>query len=107
MTEAGIVTLTLPGVFVEYLKGTSVWYGDDVHDLGSVELGNALRSAPKRKVGKGYNVTVSLSPTALDVVRDYALDLTDTYGADHDSSWPKAGRTVLDRVETARDEIAR
>jgi hypothetical protein len=91
--------VVLPGVFVHYLEGTEVWAGDD--GPASRELGEALRAAPRRKVGKGWNVRVALSRPALRVARDYALDMMETGGIDYDSSWPSTGRTVLARVDAA------
>jgi hypothetical protein len=92
-------TVTLPGVYVDYLRGTEVWEGDD--GPASRELGDALRAAPRRKVGKGWNVRVALSRPALRMARDYALDMIETAGYDYDPSWPRAGRTVLARIDAA------
>jgi len=100
-------TVTLPGLFVDYMRGTEAWDSDlsGTEGPGSRELGKALRTADRRKVGRGYSVTVTLSERALDVARDYALDMGETAGVDYEPSWPRAARTVIDRIDTALEAV--
>jgi len=100
-------TVTLPGLFVDYMRGTEAWDSDlsGTEGPGSRELGKALRTADRRKVGRGYSVTVTLSERALNVARDYALDMGETAGVDYEPSWPRAARTVIDRIDTALEAV--
>ena len=91
--------VVLPGAFVDYLMATEVVTGND--GPASQELGLWITNAPRRRVGKGYNVRAALSLRALRVARDYALDMMETSGIDYGSSWPTTGRTVLARVDAA------
>lgn len=97
------ITVTFPGTFVDYMRGTEAWDADitGTEGPGSRELGKALRNADRRKVGRGYSVTVTLSERALDIARDYALDMGETGGCDYEPSWPRAARVVIDRIDAA------
>jgi hypothetical protein len=95
--------ITLPGVFVNYIAETEA-NDPESADLGCRELALALQSAPRRRSGRGYSVSVALCYQSLQVVSEYAMAMAETGGMDYEASWTQAGRTVLERARVAMAE---
>ena len=99
--------ITLPGKFVSYLSGTQAWadseYGQTLYEgPAAVAAVNKVRTAPERRSGKGYSVTVDLTFDQAQYIREYAdwcIDCNAGGGDDHAEA--AAAAKAIERIDSA------
>ncbi len=97
--EAAKLTVAMPGVLADFVEESELMTGsyDDDADHKAARL--AVKHGKTRRYGKGYTLTVRLSPAALSVLESYADTLTTDVYSKRERT---AGAKFLGRTKAAR-----